>query len=139
MPTDKQIAAQIAKASVPIKQNLVHHITDTAMHLLHDSYLTHTNLWPKNGIHAGWGIGCSKKDRIYIGVNAYGWNQNPIIGRLGINIGNTGVRRKAAQVKHLEILLDYAYINDVFFEDEFRNVNWFDHPIWFKFTYNTEK
>lgn len=49
----KQIAAQIAKASVPIRQNLVHHTVDTAMGLLHHSYFMVVTFGQRKGLGRG--------------------------------------------------------------------------------------
>jgi hypothetical protein len=131
MPTRPKITPEETAA----KQNIVHHVCDTAMHILHNSYLYGSDMWPKNGFKAGWGIGCKIKDCIYYGVNAYGWDQNPVIGRLAFNLHNVGVRRLKQQTKHIETILDLSIMNDLLYEQEFRNSNWFDHPLWFKFTY----
>ena len=134
MPTEKQTEAQLAKAAVPIKQHLVHHVCHTAMHIIHDSYLPKTNLWPKNGMRVGWGIGCPNKDTIFYGVNVYEWDQTPVKGVLKFNIWNTRERRSLHQALHIKRILDYAYLNDLYFEDHGRNTR-FDTDPSFIFTY----
>lgn len=116
------------------KQNIIHHVCDTAMHILHDSYLSNTNLWPKRGFKAGWGIGCEVKDRIYYGANAYGWDQTPAFGSIVFNVWNTGIKRLDLQHYHIKLILDYAYRNDLLFEDERRKYR-DDLQVKFKFTY----
>jgi hypothetical protein len=117
-----------------IKQNIVHHACDTAMHILYNSGLAETNLWPKKGFKAGHGIGCEKKDRIYFSANAFGWDKKPVYGRLGFNIWNTPLPRERKQNRAIRLILDYAYYNDLFFEDEFKS-NFITDTLWFKFTY----
>jgi hypothetical protein len=130
MPTRPKITSEETAA----KQNIVHHVCDTSMHILHNSYLFGSNIWPKNGFKVGWGIGCKIKDCIYIGVNAYGWEKAPVVGRLVFNIWNTGARREKQQAKHIRIIMDQAYQNDLYFEIESKSI-FTDDLYWFKFTY----
>jgi hypothetical protein len=113
--------------------NIVNMVCDTTMYILHDSYLYGSNLWPKNGFKVGSGIGTKIKDCIYVGVNAYGHDQNPIIGALRFNIWNTGARRFWKQHHHIKLIMDFAYKNELLFEDQFRTSSL--DCLSFKFTY----
>ncbi|MEO6522182.1 MAG: hypothetical protein ABIN91_10925 [Mucilaginibacter sp.] len=116
------------------QRDIIATVRDTAMHILHDSYLPRTNLWPKNGFKSGHGIGCRIKDCVYIGVNAWVLDAPPITGRLYLNIWNTEEKRREQQAEHIKIILDFAYSNNLYFEDEFKKTSPTDY-LWFKFTY----
>lgn len=138
MPTHRQIEAQVKKESGFFKQNLVHQVADTALHIIYDSYLYGSNLWPKKGFRAGWGIGCDLKDCIYYGVNAWGWMDENPNGAIVFNFHNTPLNRRWKQITHLKILLDYTIINDIYFEDYLRDatINVVNDQAKFKFTIN---
>jgi hypothetical protein len=115
------------------KRNIVQHVHDTTMHILYNSSLQESPLWPKNGFKAGTGIGCKIIDRIYIVINAYGYEMVPPIGIVQLNIFNTIWKRECEQVFAIKAILDYAYYNNTFLEDEFRNSKIDTYR--FKFTY----
>jgi hypothetical protein len=116
------------------QQFLITHVHDTALHILHNSYLYGSDLWPKNGFVTGQGMDCKIKWCINIGVNPYGWANETIEGRLAFTVYNTGMGKKIQQEKHLRIIMDQAYQNDLYFENEFKNTVITDYN-WFKFTY----
>jgi hypothetical protein len=118
-----------------LKRDIISDVTGAALRMVNDSYLFQTDLWPVNGFVAGYGIKCQIEDRIYVGVNAYGYDQTPIIGRLGFNIFNTTEKRKNSQIDQLKLIFDCAYFNGFFFEDEFSKSPYYHNYQWFKFTY----
>jgi hypothetical protein len=109
-------------------------VCDAAMHIIHESYLFGSDLWPVGGFKAGGGWGSTIKDCIYYAVNPYGWEKDPAIGRLAFNIYNTPEKRQMKQVEHIRLILDFSFRGAITFEDEFKNTSPIDR-IWFKFTY----
>jgi hypothetical protein len=108
-------------STTPIKQNIVHHVCDTAMHILNDSDLYWTKLWPKNGFKAGYGIGSEVKDRIYYFCAIWDILATPPTGHLQFNIHNTPDNRESKQVDSLKLIYDQSYLNNIFFEDLYPN------------------
>ncbi|WPU91854.1 hypothetical protein SNE25_21280 [Mucilaginibacter sabulilitoris] len=116
------------------KQNISIEVCDAAMHVLHNSYLNGSDLWPTGGFKpSGRGMDYSEPDTIWYGVNPYGWELTPIIGRFAFDIYNTPQRIEIAQVEHLRTIFDNTIFNGIFFEDEFKNTSPIDR-IWFTFT-----
>ena len=128
MPTEKQIAAQN-------KRDLISRVISAALTLLHESNMYGTVLWPKQGFVLGHGIGQPNNDTWYLGVNVFGIDQNPIIGRLGFNIHTRGKKRISNQIEQINLVLDQAFCEGIFFENEFNNITPTD-LMWFKFTIN---
>lgn len=99
------------------KQNVIHHVCDTAMHILHDSYLANTNLWPKKGFKAGWGIGYGEADIIYYAARTI--QEEPNKGILVFNLHARGRARRINQMIHLKIIFDYTITTELYFEDAY--------------------
>jgi hypothetical protein len=76
------------------KRYIIQHVHDTTMQILYNSSLRESLLWPNNGFNAGAGIGCNIKDKIYIVINAYGYELVPPIGIVQFNIFNTSWDRE---------------------------------------------
>ena len=57
------------------KINLVYEVINTGVLIIHDSYLSKTIYWPKNGVRAGWGSSRKLEDLIYYVVNTNDWDQ----------------------------------------------------------------
>lgn len=49
-------------------------------------------------------------------------------GVLKFNIWNTGERLMLQQIKHIKIVLDCAFMNDLYFGDQGRNCSWDTDP-----------
>jgi hypothetical protein len=113
------------------KTDIVQRVVSATMHLLHNSDLQNTALWPKNGFKSGYGISTDIKDALWVGCNAYGIDADPVIGRMGMNTWNTGVARTNKQFKRIAIIIDQAIEDDIYFEHELTSE---DRFIWFKFT-----
>lgn len=112
-------------------------VGDTAIHILHESYLFNSELWPAGGFMVD-GYGGPIMDCISYGVNPYGWNQYPIIGRLVLCVWNYKKSRVDLQFDQIKLILDYTYMNDILFEDDLRN-SYITDMLYFKFTYTPKK
>jgi hypothetical protein len=120
-----------------IQCEIITDVIDTAMHILHESYLNGSDLWPTGGMLVG-GPGWYKKgppDAIYLGVNPYGYEQEPIKGRFSCNMFNTPEKRMEITAEHLRIIFDQAISNNIYFENEFKSSYQPATHIWFTFTY----
>lgn len=117
------------------KANIILHVCDTAMHILHDSDLKLTDLWPGGGFKPIERNTIFVTDTIYYTVNAFGIELTPMTGRFVIGVRDYDEERKNKQFKAISLLLDHAYYNDLYFEDEFRDVTVSHDHHWFKYTY----
>jgi hypothetical protein len=107
------------------KPDTISTVINAAMHMLEDSGMYGSKLWPKNGVRTGSG---SLTDCIYLAVNAYGF---PTVGRLVFNPPDT--RRGDKQSDQIRLIFDYAIRDNIYFEYEFRNST-LVNKLWFKFT-----
>lgn len=133
-PTSKQLADQIRRTLSARKQDVAGMVVSAAFHIVHDSQMYGTTLWPKNDFVAGYGIECNVKDRIYIGINAYGIDQDPVTGLLLFNIHNTPFPRHKKQQQQIRLIMDQAIYNNIRFDDEYKT-DFVNNP-WFTFTIN---
>lgn len=106
-------------------------VITSALHLLYDSHLYNSKLWPKNDIKVGYGIGTKIIDALWIECNAEGIDNEPIDGRLLINTWNTSEKRSTEQFNEIERILDQSVYENIHFEHELTSL---DRFIWFKFT-----
>lgn len=120
-----------------IQREIAMYVMDTAMHIVHDSYLYGSDLWPSGGFKIG-GPGrhtLGPPDTVYYGANPYGYEQDPIKGRLGFTMFNTAEKREAAIAEHLRTIFDHTVLNNIYFENEFKSSFQPVTHIWFTFTY----
>lgn len=120
-------------------QYVKQHVCDTAMHIIHDSSLSETHLWPSNGFKAGYGIGCEVDDRIYYFSLIYDEVKDPNRGGLQFNVHNEAYKRATEQIEALKTIFHQAYLNNVYFEahDMSDSVMHFRHEQ-FIFTYTPQ-
>jgi hypothetical protein len=103
------------------------------MTILHDSVLYGSNLWPKKGFKGGTCWDKPFDDTVWFGVNAYGFEKVPVIGRIGFQRMDQYMKpRSYKQYKMIRLIMDEAIYGGVYFEDELRNHE--GEFIWFKFT-----
>jgi hypothetical protein len=119
-------------------QTIAAHVVETAMHILHESYLYGSDMWPKNGFRTGRVVDTRLKNYVLYGVNPYNCESVPAIGRICFEFKNTGARKEKLQGKHLKIIMDQAYRNGLFFEDESKSPMTAD-TYWFQYTYTPTK
>ncbi|MBB6131799.1 hypothetical protein [Mucilaginibacter lappiensis] len=127
MPTKTTPEERIASAYLTML------VGDTAMHILHESAFYGSDLWPVSGFRPNC-YGKPLVDCISYGVNPYGWEKKPIIGRLGFTVWNYQQSRVNEQFEQIKLLFDYTYYNDILFENELRR-SYITDMLWFKFTY----
>ncbi len=109
MPTAKQTLTQIKKEQADIKRGIIDQVTCAVMHILYDSHLYGTILWPKNGVVACGNEGFEKGDIIMVRAIVRG-NEN----RLLLNMVNKSHKRVREQAKIIEPILDQAIYDNVF-------------------------
>ncbi|MBB6109769.1 hypothetical protein SAMN05421821_105187 [Mucilaginibacter lappiensis] len=115
------------------KFDLISSVCDTALRIIHNSSFYGSELWPTGGFKANSQGGT---DCIGYCVNAFGYELTPKTGRFVIYMcDDYDEERKEDQFGQIKLLLDYAYYNDILFEDEFRGVTVRHDHHWFKFTY----
>jgi hypothetical protein len=110
---------------IATKPDTINAVVNAAMHMLEDSGMRGSKLWPKNGFRVGSG---ALADCIYIAVNAYSF---PTVGRLVFNPPDT--RRSDKQSDQIRLIFDYGRYENIYFEYEFRNSTLLN-KLWFKFT-----
>jgi hypothetical protein len=136
MPTERQISAQLKKEETELKRDIISRVSSAAINVFHESYLYESRIWPTDGFKMGNGLSENKKECIFVGVNAYGYNQSPVVGTLHMWPTTSNVSRKKSQYKHIRFLLDYTVYDDISFEDIFRNSGGMDSHLWFTFKVN---
>jgi hypothetical protein len=109
------------------KSGIVPLVISSAMHIIYDSDFKH----PRNGIKIGNSFGKDIKYCLWMGCNAYGFDQAPVIGRIGVYPGIQSEATIIKQFKALNLILDQSICEGVFFEYELTKPSEF---IWFKFT-----
>ena len=132
MLTSRQLAEQTRMLLSNRKQDIVQRVVTAAMHIIYDSNLYGSDLWPEKEFVAGFGIECVVKDRIYVGVNAYGVDKNPIEGLLIFNINNTPILRHKKQSNQIRLIMDQAFYDGIYFSDVSQSSRFIDNP-WFNF------
>jgi len=119
------------------KSDIVNRVVNATMHILHESVLYGSNLWPKKGFKGGICWDKPLDDTVWFGINAYGHERKPIIGRIGFHRMDEFMKpRSYKQYKMIRLILDEAIHDEIFFEDELRTSETDSPFIWFKFTIN---
>lgn len=117
------------------KPYIVQRVVSAALTILHESVLYGSNLWPKKGFKGGICWDKPIDDTVWFVVNAFGHEQTPVTGRLGLSrMDEYSKPRSYKQYKMIRLILDEAIYDNIHFEDEFKS-SCTDRPfIWFKFT-----
>ncbi|MFI5453545.1 hypothetical protein ACHMWN_15495 [Pedobacter sp. UC225_61] len=90
------------------KQNLVQRAITAAMHILHDSFMFGTPLWPKRGFNVGWYP--EKMDCIMVGARI-----DEGYGVLVLNLKAPNYTRITKQCKAIELIMSDAIYEDILF------------------------
>lgn len=120
------------KQDAALKRDIVSRVVGSAIYILENSYLRHSNLWPAGGIKLGTGMGENKREYIFIVVNAWGFKNIPVQGTFCLWLNTKSDTKYMKQHKHLRLILDFAIHDGVFFEDRYRELEGYD--LWFTFT-----
>ena len=115
MPTDRQIAAQLKKEVANMKRDQIVMATEAVLHILHNSQLYGSSLWPKNGFLTGGYRWDEKLDTITIGINIVPESEYKKV-RFNIWGKETRVLR---QRKQLVLIFDQAIYNGIYFYPEY--------------------
>lgn len=113
MSTTKQIEAQLKTEQSKIKRDIISHVMESVMHILYDSQLYESSLWPKNGFKSGY-TGEEKMDTITIGIlviNESGFK------KIQFNIWGKE-RRVLKQRRQLALIFDQCVYDNLFFYPE---------------------
>lgn len=114
MATEKQIADQLKREQKQAKRDLISYITESVLHMLHDSQLFGSNLWPKKGFVSGY-KGNEELDTISIIIvisdnNSYKKVRFNILGKEA---------RVLKQHRQLVLIFDQAVYNDIYFYPQY--------------------
>jgi hypothetical protein len=116
MPTEKQIAAQLKKERSEIKRGIVNRVTSAALHVIHDSQLNGTKLWPTDGVLAHSTATFDYDDIIGVQV-LITYDDNGVANqKLKINLINKNYPRIIKQKEQIELILDQSSEDNVYFE-----------------------
>jgi len=128
-PTKAQLSQQ--------KRDMVQRAYSAIMHILTDSQLYGTSLWPKHGFKPGYAIDKPQNDTIWISVSYSVNEKNKISGGLGFNkMEHFNSPRGEKQCSQLRLIIDASYYDGFLFKDTFRDQpNFFGH-CWFTYTHN---
>jgi hypothetical protein len=113
------------------KRNVVSRVIGSALHILHESYLPHTKLWPSAGIRIGNGLSVHDRECIFMGANVC----REGFGVLHMWPTTKSEQRERSQKKHVKLILDQAIHDGVVFTDQ--TPGSLDFYLWFD--YNIEK
>lgn len=94
------------KALAQIKRDQINDAITGAMHILYDSHLKGTTLWPKKGLHAGFKI----DDYDTISVQAF---INDLGNKLVINFYNNNDARINKQANAIMLIMEDAIYNNL--------------------------
>ena len=94
------------------KEGLVSEIYETIMHLLYESNLYGSSLWPKKSFKAGWD-NMGMNDVICIGIHA-----TPPTGLIQFNIYGLSIKRIRDQDMAIKKLFHQTIYNEIYFELE---------------------
>ena len=110
------------------KRDVVSLVIGSALHILHESYLPDTKLWPTDGIRIGNGLSKHSRECIFMGVNVCrdDWG--------GMHMWPTtkNEQRMRSQKKHIKLILDQAIHGGILFNDTFPGT--LDYYLWFDYT-----
>lgn len=107
---------------MPTKQDIISQVTSAAMHILHDSYLYGSTLWPKRGFVIGALREDFIHDIIYV-IARVRLNQRTLENdqSLSLILHSLNYKRIKKQAQTLDLILDYAVHSNVSF-------NMYDYP-----------
>ncbi|MCY1522127.1 hypothetical protein D9M68_569720 [compost metagenome] len=87
------------------------HVVCSALHIIHESYLFGSNLWPRKGGYAGYPEENSC-DKLYVSARIdFEINKNLAF----VSVYNKTVSRSKKQIDALELILDHAVYENVIF------------------------
>ncbi|WP_183567396.1 hypothetical protein [Mucilaginibacter sp. SP1R1] len=132
------ILNKISPENQAAKRDLIAHVCDTALRIIYESSFNESDHWPISGFKP-FESAYELNDCIGYGVYAYGYELTPKTGRFIIQWWNYDLDRKTSQLQAIKLLLDQAYYNNLYFEDEFRDVKIEHDHNWFKFTYTPQQ
>lgn len=116
MPTEKQIAAQLKREQAEINRGIIDQVTSAALHILHESYLPETTLWPKKGFKAGYRSKSAENNAIiYSARRTYELNY-PVWQAIYFQCMNKSERRCINQQKHIYQIMDSAIYDGIHFD-----------------------
>lgn len=96
------------KEQTAIKRGITDLAIVAAMHILHDSHLNGSELWPKKGMFAGWGF--EDWDTVYVGARIFDDHN-----LLRVNIWDQDLERIREQIDAFDMVLDQATYDNIFF------------------------
>jgi hypothetical protein len=141
MATQKQITAQLKKERNEIKRGIVARVTTAALHIIHDSQMRATSLWPEDDVVAHSTSTFDYDDIIDVQV-LINYNEDGLVHeKLKINLINKDYDRITEQKNQLELILDHSSADNIYFEyDDFNEIGLGMYCTWtrmtFKFTIN---
>jgi len=127
MPTPRQIILAQKKADTERKLPMIARVCSAAMHLLHDSHLYDTSLWPKRGFLAGFVNEFDKSDSVRYSARMEFENGKPTWQAIYFKILNKSGARCYKQSKQIDLILDQAIYDGVHFTSEQEADNYFYH------------
>jgi len=145
MPTVRQLAIAQKKQDTERKLPIIARVCSAAMHLLHDSHMADTTLWPRKGFLAGFRQEDDKSDSIRFSARMEFDQGKATWQAIYFNVLNKSGARCYKQAKQIDLILDQAVYDGVHFLSQQEADNYFYHnecfftgleftSIYFKFT-----
>jgi len=116
MPTPRQIAIANKKEQNEIKRGIINIVTSAAMHVIYDSYLAGSALWPKKGVLSHSMNNFELNDVIDVQARIIYDKNGNADEKLILNLINTNYARILKQSSQLELIMDQAVYQGVCFE-----------------------
>lgn len=109
------------KAINELKRYEIQHTIACALHILHESYMYGTKIWPKRGFRGGW-TDFRTRDIINVGARVDYDSEPQWMRRLIINTTSPTPRRMYDQMEAIELVLSDAVYDGVLFR--FNRSSW---------------
>ena len=116
MPTPRQIAIAQKKEQNEVKRGIINIVTSAAMHIIYDSHLAESQLWPKKGVLSHSTNNFELNDVIDVQARIIYDKNGNADEKLILNLINTNYARILKQSSQLELIMDQAVYQGVCFE-----------------------
>ena len=116
MPTPRQIAIAQKKEQNEVKRGIINIVTSAAMHIIYDSHLPGSPLWPKKGVLSHSMNNFELNDVIDVQARIIYDKNGNADEKLILNLINTNYARILKQASQLELIMDQAVYQGVCFE-----------------------
>lgn len=108
--------AAIKREQSERKRGIINTVTSAALHIIHDSHLNGSTIWPKKGIQSHSTDMFEKTDVIDVQVFVHYNDDGSTNEKMRINLLGTNYARMVKQEKQLESIIDQSIYDGVHFQ-----------------------